>query len=74
MRLNLAARALSASEEFKQVGGTEAMAKGEPCLTIAQAEYLGQWKAFSRVLYEMGQPTWNGFDFDGEDRSCAEHV
>ena len=62
------------AEEFTRLGGTEAMAKGEPCLTIAQAEYLGQWKAFSRVLYELGQPSWEGFDFKGHDQAYEEYV
>ena len=73
MRRNLGAMCGEAAAAFAQVGGTEVMAMGEPCGTVAQAEYLGQWKAFSRVLYEMGQPTWEGFDFAAADRAYAEY-
>ena len=74
MRLNLNARCTSSADAFTQVGGTELMARGEPCLTVAQAEYLGMWKAFSRVLYELGQPTWEGFDFEMDDRHYAQYL
>ena len=68
---NLASDSLDA---FQQVGGTEAQLRGEPCQTVAQAECMGQFHAFSRVLYELGQPHWEGFDFAAADKAYAEYV
>lgn len=61
-------------EAFQQVGGTEAQLRGEPCQTVGQAEYMGQFFAFSRMLYEMGLPHWDGFDFAEADKAYAEYV
>ena len=38
------------------------------------AEYMGQFRAFSRVLYELGLPHWDGFDFAAADAAYAEYV
>ena len=61
-------------EAFQQVGGTEAQLRGEPCQTVAQAEYMGQFFAFSRVLYELGLPHWEGFDFAACDAAYEAYV
>ena len=74
MQRSLSKMAADSLEAFQQVGGTETQLRGEPCLTVAQAEYMGQFHAFSRVLYELGQPHWEGFDFAAADKSYAEYV
>ena len=56
------------------MGGTEAQLHGEPCSTVAQAEYMGPFYAFSRVLYELGLPHWDGFNFAAADKAYAEYV
>ena len=73
MKRSLSKLAADSLEAFQQVGGAEEMARGEPCRTVAQAEYLGQFHAFSRVLYELGLPHWSGFDFAAADKAYAEY-
>ena len=74
MKRSLSQMAADSLEAFKQVGGTEAQLRGEPCQTVAAAEYMGQFHAFSRVLYELGLPHWDGFDFAADDKAYAEYV
>ena len=74
MKRSLSQMAADSLEAFQQVGGTEAQLGGEPCQTVSQAEYLGQFKAFSRLLYELGLPHWDGFDFAAADKAYAEYV
>ena len=74
MKRSLSEMAANSLEAFRQVGGTEEMLGGEPCRTVGQAEYMGQFRAFSRVLYELGLPHWDGFDFAAADAAYAEYV
>ena len=74
---NLGELAEDAARSFFGVGGTWEMVRGDPCRTVFQAHYLGQWQAYARVLYNMDiapSELQSLFKFAERDADYAEYV
>ena len=71
-KMKLEELAENAQQAFFEVGGTWEMVEGQPCRNQGQDHYLGQMRAYNRVMYNLGlEPVCAAFQFAEEDAAYA---